>query len=773
MKRIFSLIMAFSLLFTFFPAETFAKEEVFTQDVIDKFDEKGYIDVLIQMEDEIYNTEQVLPTDSEEVVIEKRKAILENLKNNAEESQKEVMNYLRDGQSTKQVELLESYFSTNTIRTIARIDVVEDLDRFDNILQISLNEVEDLSGSVAKNGEKEWNLNATGVKDVWENLGTKGEGVTIGIIDSGVYLQHPDLIESFRGYDPETKEISTAGNWIDFVKDTNSPVDDHGHGTAITGIATGGSKNGVPVGVAPGSKWIAARAFSTEFSLNTNLIKAGQWMLAPDGDVSKAPDIINNSWGGRSNNEKWFNNLLDAWLAAGIFPVFATGNEKGLAEKGSIENPASLLDAFAVGAVSSNNIIGNFSKRGPSLFDPTGTVIKPEVVAPGQLIYTTNKAGTYSNWTGTSMAAPHVSGVVALMKSVNKNLSNTQIRRILIETATPMTDANYNVAPNMAYGYGMINAYKAVQEARELLQAKIPVERIQGTNRIETSLKISNRFYSNSDVVYIANGFRFSDGLAMGPLTKVEGNGPLILVDDKATPATIAEIKRLQAKRIIIIGGEGAVSKSVADALELGTSIKPERIGGLNRFDTNRIIAERIYDEEQPKEVFLVNGMIGADALSVSAQAAKTGTPILLTRADLLEKESEEFLKDHDIKNVTIIGGEKAVSKKVIDKLSTMGIKTEVLFGADRFKTSKVVNQKYFPNADEIYLANGINGADALTISPKAGADTSAIQLIRKDSISEDIQEYLKSANPEKVFVLGGTAAIDDNNKFRVEALYQ
>lgn len=165
--------------------------------------------------------------------------------------------------------------------------------------------------------------------------------------------------------------------------------------------------------------------------------------------------------------------------------------------------------------------------------------------------------------------------------------------------------------------------------------------------------------------------------------------------------------------------------------------------------------------------------MIGADALSVSAQAAKTGTPILLTRADLLEKESEEFLKDHDIKNVTIIGGEKAVSKKVIDKLSTMGIKTEVLFGADRFKTSKVVNQKYFPNADEIYLANGINGADALTISPKAGADTSAIQLIRKDSISEDIQEYLKSANPEKVFVLGGTAAIDDNNKFRVEALYQ
>ncbi len=773
MKRIVSLIMAFSLLLTLIPVNSFAKDEVFTQEVQEKFDEKGYIDVLIQMEDEIYNTEQVLPTDSKDEVVRKRKAIIQNLKKNAEESQKEVLSYLRDGQSTKQVDLLESYYSTNTIRAIARIDVIEDLDRFNNIEQISLNDTQETRGSQAAGTAKEWNLNATDVNKTWEAFGTKGEGVTIGFIDSGAFIDHPDLKESFRGYNSETKEITTEGHWEDFVANRKMPVDDLGHGTAITGIAVGGDKNGTSVGVAPGSKWIAARAFSTEFSLNTNLIKAGEWMLAPDGDVSKAPDVINNSWGGKSTDEKWFNNLLDAWLAAGIFPVFAAGNEKGLAGKASIENPASLLDAFAVGAVDSNKIIGNFSKRGPSVFDPTATVIKPEVVAPGKFVYTTNKAGGYSNWTGTSIAAPHVAGVVALMKSVNKNLSNTQIRRILIETATPLTDADFNSTPNMAYGYGLVNAYKAVEKAKLSLETSIPIERIQGKDRIETSLKISNRFYETADVVYIANGFRFSDGLAMGPLTKTEGEGPLLLVDDRATPAAIAEIKRLKAKKIVIIGGEGAVSKEVEKGLELGTAITPLRLGGENRFDTNRIIAERIFDQKESEEIFLVNGMNGADALSISSQATKSGIPILLTDKSTLHNASSSFITENGIKKVVIIGGNAAVSSDIIKELEESGITVEVHQGTDRFETSAVVNRAYYPNARTVYLANGLRGADALTISPKAGSESSAIQLVKKGSVSESISSYLKTASPDRVYILGGNASIDDNNKYNIEKIFQ
>lgn len=773
MKRIFSLIMAFSLLLTLLPVQSFAKDEVFTQEVQEKFKDKGYIDVLIQMEDEIYNTEQVLPTDSEEEVIKKRKAIIENLQNNAEESQKEVLNYLKDGQSTKQVELLESYYSTNTIRTIARIDVIEDLDRFDNIVQISLNDSVETMGSQSSSPETDWSLEATDVKKAWEAFGTKGEDVTIGFIDSGVFINHPDLKESFRGYDKETGEVATEGHWIDFIANRKMPVDDLGHGTAITGIAVGGDKSGTTVGVAPNSKWIAARAFSTEFSLNTNLIEAGQWMLAPGGDVSKAPDIINNSWGGKSTDEKWFNKLLDAWLAAGIFPVFAAGNEKGLSEKASIENPASLLDAFAVGAVDSNKIIGNFSKRGPSMFDPTGTVIKPEVVAPGKYVCTTNKAGGYSNWTGTSMAAPHVAGVVALMKSVNKNLSNTQIRRILIETATPLTDNDYNTSPNMAYGYGLVNAYKAVEKAKLSLETSIPIERIQGKDRIETSIKISNRFYDKADIVYIANGFRFSDGLAMGPLTRTAGEGPLLLVGDKASPAIIAEIKRLEAKKIVIIGGEGAVSKDIAKSLELGTSITPERLGGENRFDTNKIIAEEIFKEKESDEIYLVNGMVGADALSISSQATKTGIPILLTKNNTLNEESRAFIEDNKIKNVVIIGGEAAVSNAISKELKEKGINTKIIFGSDRFETSAEVNKVYYPNAKTIYLANGMNGADALTISPKAGSDSSAIQLLKKSSVSKSISDYLKGSHPDRVYILGGNASIDDNNKYNIEKLFQ
>lgn len=766
-------MIAFSLILTLLPVNSLAKEDIFTEDVKNQFNNNGYIDVLIQMKDEFYNTEQVLPTDSEEVVIEKRESIIDNLKKNAEESQKEVLSYLKDGESTKQVQLLESYYSTNTIRAIARIDVIEDLDRFQNIAEISLNDSLETRGNEVKPTSPSWNLYSTDVPSVWNELGTKGEGVTIGFIDSGVYLDHPALKEQFRGYDKKTGKITIEGNWHDFVGDSKSPVDDLGHGTASTGVAVGGGDQDKMLGVAPESKWIAVRAFSTEYSLNTNIIKAGEWMLAPGGDVSKAPDVINNSWGGKSGNEKWFNNLLRAWLDAGIFPVFAAGNEKGLAEKGSIENPASLLEAFSVGSVDGNNYVSKFSKRGPSTFDPSATVIKPEVVAPGNVIYSANKYGKYSYWTGTSMAAPHVSGVVALMKSVNKHISNSEIRKILIDTATPLTDRDFVYTPNMAYGHGLVNARKAVEEARELTKTTIPIERVYGANRVETSTIIASKFFESADVVYIANGKRFSDGLAIGPLTFTEGEGPLLLTDDRLAPSIIAEIKRLNPKKIIVVGGENAVKKKVFDDLKFQTGITVERLAGVNRFETNAIIAKKIFDKQKSDTAFLVNGLRDADALSISSQAAKSGTPILLTRDDDLHENSKNFLMEHGIKKVTIIGGPAAVSTKVIDQLKSLDISTEVVYGSDRYETSSAVNKKYFPNTETVYIANGINGADALSITPKAGKESAAIQLIRKDSTSDSIKDYLKKAEAKRIFILGGELAISGNNQYSIENLFR
>ena len=108
------------------------------------------------------------------------------------------------------------------------------------------------------------------------------------------------------------------------------------------------------------------------------------------------------------------------------------------------------MEVFAVGAVDINKNIASFSKKGPSIFDKTKKVIKPDVVAPGVQVRSVDATGTYVSWNGTSMATPHVTGVVALLKEANKNLSVDEIEKIIKETAEPLKDTEFDKSPNMA-----------------------------------------------------------------------------------------------------------------------------------------------------------------------------------------------------------------------------------------------------------------------------------------------------------------------------------
>ena len=130
----------------------------------------------------------------------------------------------------------------------------------------------------------------------------------------------------------------------------------------------------------------------------------------------------------------------------------------------SIVIPASYPESFAVGAVDIMGNLASFSKRGPSLFDTSLT--KPEISAPGVNVRSSIK-DTYAYMSGTSMAAPHVAGVAALVKSAKQNLNDREIQKILEETATPKTDSYYKTAPNNGYGHGIVNAYAAVVKAMD------------------------------------------------------------------------------------------------------------------------------------------------------------------------------------------------------------------------------------------------------------------------------------------------------------------
>src|SRR5699024_334540 len=156
--------------------------------------------------------------------------------------------------------------------------------------------------------------------------------------------------------------------------------DSTSHGTHVMGTMVGAEADGSnQIGVAPGAQWIASKVFNAAGETTDSiLLDAGEWMLAPGGDASKAPDVINNSWGGGPGIDEWYLDMVKAWRAAEIFPAFAAGNitTANPGGPGSVATPANYEESFAVGAIDSNDNLADFSLRGPSPYDE----IKPEIV---------------------------------------------------------------------------------------------------------------------------------------------------------------------------------------------------------------------------------------------------------------------------------------------------------------------------------------------------------------------------------------------------------
>lgn len=310
-----------------------------------------------------------------------------------------------------------------------------------------------------------WGVSHIGAPDVW-SLGYDGTGTVVGIIDTGVDFFHPDLQRQFRGYDKTHPfRPATAGHWFDAVAGrTGAPYDDNYHGTHVTGTILGsGRPRSVQSGVAPGARWIAAKAFDKDGAARSSwLLAAGEWMLAPRdaGGVPHpewAPDVVNCSWGGEPGLDEWYRPMVTNWRAAGIFPVFAAGNNGP--DPHTVTAPGNYPETFAVGAIDRAGAVAGFSARGPS---PYGEV-KPELSAPGVDIRSTMPRGRYGDMSGTSMAAPHVAGTVALMLSARPDLSVEALETTLLQTAVPLTDSANPDTPNNGYGHGLVNALAAVR----------------------------------------------------------------------------------------------------------------------------------------------------------------------------------------------------------------------------------------------------------------------------------------------------------------------
>ncbi|GAM14508.1 S8 family peptidase [Mesobacillus selenatarsenatis] len=401
----------------------------------------------------------------------KRSTVVSELKAKAQQTQFDVLEYLRKQEKKGIAKDVHSYYVVNGIAVTATREVMEKVAGFQEVDKILPNETRQLfvpeksavavQDPAAKTNSIEWNIDRVGAPAVWD-MGIDGSGITVASIDTGVQWNHPALRDQYRGYDAVTGEASHADHWFDAVAGQSAPYDDHGHGTHVTGTMVGAERDGAnAIGVAPGAKWIAVKAFTAAGGTDVDLLEAGEWILAPNGNPDLAPDVVNNSWGGGAGMDEWYRPMVQAWRAAEIFPEFSAGNTtfSNPGGPGSVANPANYPESVATGATDINNNLGSFSLLGPS---PYGE-IKPELSAPGVNIRSSVPGGGYEGgWNGTSMAGPHVSAAVALLLQANSNLRVDELEEILMTTALPLTDNAYPESPNNGYGAGLLNVFDAV-----------------------------------------------------------------------------------------------------------------------------------------------------------------------------------------------------------------------------------------------------------------------------------------------------------------------
>lgn len=286
--------------------------------------------------------------------------------------------------------------------------------------------------------------------------------------------------------------------------------------------------------------------------------------------------------------------------------------------------------------------------------------------------------------------------------------------------------------------------------------------RLAGRNRTQTAVAISQAGFESAETVVLASGNDFPDALAGGPLAYAL-RAPILLVRGKLDDATREELERLNASRIVILGGELAVSGAVEE--ELAEKYAVERVAGQNRYETAVKIAEKLAEVtgRETEEVFFASAENYPDALAISPVAALKGYPILYVAANGRLNATGAYVEAADIGKGTILGGEVAVAKAAETALEAFGVETERLFGTSRYDTNMVINQQYAAllDGEGICAATGRDYPDALTGGVYAAMRREPL-LLTAAKLQAGQADYIRTRAPRVITVFGGTAAISD-----------
>jgi subtilisin family serine protease len=334
----------------------------------------------------------------------------------------------------------------------------------------------------------EWGVQNVNAPAVWA-MGFTGQGIVIAGQDTGIRWTHLTIKNHYRGWNGAVADHNY--NWHDAIHsgggscgaDSLIPCDDNGHGTHTIGTTSGDDGGGNQIGVAPGAKWIGCRNMDQGDGTPATYTECFQFMIAPTNlngenpNPALRPHVVNNSWGCPASEgcttRTELETIVNNTEAAGVFVVASAGNG-GPSCSTVTDPPAIYSTSFSTGAIDINNTLADFSSRGPSTYY-TPNLLKPEISAPGVDVrssYVTSDT-TYATFSGTSMAGPHVAGVVALLWSARPQLVRdiAATKTVLENTANPGVTVNpaqtcggtpSATIPNNSFGYGRVDVLAAV-----------------------------------------------------------------------------------------------------------------------------------------------------------------------------------------------------------------------------------------------------------------------------------------------------------------------
>jgi len=566
---------------------------------------------------------------------------------------------------------------------------------------------------------------------------TRGSSsVVVAVIDTG-RLDHPELSGRLvDGYDfvSQTKNSKDGDGWDSDETDLGdwSESDDplytctvgdpfkssSWHGTHVSGIIAANADNSVGIaGVAPNVRVQHVRVLGTCGGRTSDEAVAIRWAagLPVDGvPLNPTPaKVINLSLGSQTACAAVEQAAIDEAVAAGVTVVVAAGNA-GLDLDTNDFAPSKCANVISVAALRFDGSRASYTNYGSSI----------DVAAPGGPggILSLQNGGTRtadSSWTygykqGTSMSTPIVSGIAALVLSVNPNLTPAQVESIIESSARPFptgvsTPCSSNPSDTFHCGTGIADAGAALRlAAQQLPQDSTPSTRLGSTgDRFTTNLAVE-ALADRTDVILVS-GSVYPDGLAASALAKQE-NADIVLVPPTGLGSEqIAAIVRENPQTVWILGGPQAIPTSVETQLTTSTSLggagldssRIERVFGATRYDTAVEVSKRIdtiaYLAAQPTAI-IVRGDSFADAVIAGPAAfGITGGigshPVFLVNRDTIPAGVVEQLRARQITNVLVVGGTSVVSEAVRLGIQSLGINTTRVAGPDRYATAAALGQ--------------------------------------------------------------------------------